>query len=158
MTVDAAVEPAGRSDEASAERRALGVASGAHVLHDGYTDLVWVALPIWQAEFGLSYAVVGLLRTIYSGALASLQIPAAAVAARLGAGAVLAAGTALAGLCYCLAGIGSGFALLVLALFLGGVGAATQHPIGSALVMRRHLRQPNVTRCPRGSGADAGAN
>jgi len=139
MTVDAAVEPAGRSDEASAkrgERRALGVASGAHVLHDGYTDLVWVALPIWQAEFGLSYAVVGLLRTIYSGALASLQIPAAAVAARLGAGAVLAAGTALAGLCYCLAGISSGFALLVLALFLGGVGAATQHPIGSALVMR----------------------
>ena len=99
MTVDAAVEPAGRSDEASAkrgERRTLGVASGAHVLHDGYTDLVWVALPIWQAEFGLSYAVVGLLRTIYSGALASLQIPAAAVAARLGAGAVLAAGTALA--------------------------------------------------------------
>jgi MFS transporter, FSR family, fosmidomycin resistance protein len=75
MTVDAAVEPAGRSDEASAkrgERRALGVASGAHGLHDGYTDLVWVALPIWQAEFGLSYAVVGLLRTIYSGALASL--------------------------------------------------------------------------------------
>jgi MFS transporter, FSR family, fosmidomycin resistance protein len=139
MTVDAAVEPAGRSDEASAkrgERRALGVASGAHVLHDGYTDLVWVALPIWQAEFGLSYAVVGLLRTIYSGALASLQIPAAAVAARLGAGAVLAAGTALAGLCYCLAGISSGFALLVMALFLGGVGAATQHPIGSALVMR----------------------
>ncbi len=139
MTVDAAVEPAGRSDEASAkrgERRALGVASGAHVLHDGYTDLVWVALPIWQAEFGLSYAVVGLLRTIYSGALASLQIPAAAVAARLGAGAVLAAGTALAGLSYCLAGISSGFALLVLALFLGGVGAATQHPIGSALVMR----------------------
>lgn len=139
MTVSAAVEPARRSDEASAkrgERRALGVAGGAHVLHDGYTDLVWVALPIWQAEFGLSYAVVGLLRTIYSGALASLQIPAAAVAARLGAGAVLAAGTALAGLCYVLAGIGSGFALLVLALFLGGVGAATQHPIASALVMR----------------------
>jgi len=35
-----------------------------------------------------------------------------------------------------LAGLSSGFALLVLALFLGGVGAATQHPIGSALVTR----------------------
>jgi FSR family fosmidomycin resistance protein-like MFS transporter len=68
------------------ERRALGVACGAHMLHDGYTDLVWVALPIWQAEFGLNYAVVGLLRTIYSGTtLASLQIPAAAIAARIGA-------------------------------------------------------------------------
>jgi hypothetical protein len=42
---------------------------------------------------------------------------------------VLAVGTALAGLCYCLAGISSGFPLLVLALLLGGIGAATQHPI-----------------------------
>src|SRR5262245_48106292 len=132
MTISTAVEPVRPSEEAAAkrgERRALGVACGAHMLHDGYTDLVWVALPIWQAEFGLNYAVVGLLRTIYSGTLASLQIPAAVVAARIGSGTVLAAGTALAGL-------SSGFALLVLALLLGGVGAATQHPIGSALVTR----------------------
>jgi MFS family permease len=68
--------------------------------------------------------------------LASLQIPAARVAERLGAGAVLALGTALSGLCYCLAGAGDGFWWLVAALFLGGLGAATQHPIGSALVTR----------------------
>ena len=48
---------------------------------------------------------------------------------------VLAAGTALAGLCYCLTGISSKFALLVLALLLGGIGAAP-HPIASALVTR----------------------
>jgi MFS family permease len=139
MTVSATAEPNRPSDEAApkqGEQRALGVASGAHVLHDGYTDLVWVALPIWQAEFGLSYAAVGLLRTIYSGTLASLQIPASIVAARIGAGAVLAAGTALAGLSYVLAGVTPEFSLLVVALLLGGVGAATQHPIGSALVTR----------------------
>ncbi len=139
MAVSGAVEAVRPSDEAGTkrdERRALGVACGAHILHDGYTDLVWVALPIWQAEFELNYAVVGLLRTTYSGTLASLQIPAAAVAARIGSGTVLAAGTALAGLCYCLAGLSSGFALLVFALLLGGIGAATQHPIGSALVTR----------------------
>ena len=59
MTISTAVEPVRPSDEAAAkrgERRALGVACGAHMLHDGYTDLVWVALPIWQAEFGLNYA------------------------------------------------------------------------------------------------------
>ena len=118
------------------ERRALGVACGAHVLHDGYTDLVWIALPIWQAEFTLSYAAVGLLRMIYSGTLASLQIPASLVARRRGGGLVLAIGTALSGLCYCIAGISHGFVWLLLALFLGGLGAATQHPIGSALVTR----------------------
>ncbi len=44
------------------ERRAMGVAGGAHALHDGYTDLIYVMLPIWQAEFGLSYAAIGALR------------------------------------------------------------------------------------------------
>src|SRR5262245_56459019 len=124
MTISTAVEPVEPSDKTAAkrgERRALGVACGAHLLHDGYTDLVWVALPIWQAEFGLNYAMVGLLRTIYSGTLASLQIPAAAIAARIGAGTVLSAGTALAGLCYCLAGLGSGLALLVLCCFWAGL-------------------------------------
>src|SRR6516165_5713309 len=140
MAISGADEAVRPSDEARTkrdERRALGVACGAHILHDGYTDLVWVALPIWQAEFGLNYAAVGLLRTVYSGTLASLQIPAASLGARIGAATVLAAGTALAGLCYCLAGISSKFALLVLALLLGGIGAATQHPIASALVTGR---------------------
>ena len=58
------------------------------------------------------------------------------LADRIGAPIVLAAGTALTGLCYILAGGSAGFPLLVAALFLGGLGAATQHPIGSALVAR----------------------
>ena len=32
----------------------MSVASGAHALHDGYTDLIYVMLPVWQAEFGLT--------------------------------------------------------------------------------------------------------
>src|SRR5262249_38247693 len=68
--------------------------------------------------------------------MASLQIPAAYIAERIGGGTVLAIGTALCGLCYCLVGIGDGFWPLVAALFLGGLGAATQHPIGSAIVTR----------------------
>ncbi|MFL5099290.1 MAG: MFS transporter [Xanthobacteraceae bacterium] len=118
------------------ERRALGVACGAHALHDGYTDLIWVALPIWQAEFALSYAATGFLRTMFSGTMAMFQIPASALAERFGGATVLAVGTALAGLCYALAGVSAGFALLVAALLLGGVGAATQHPLASALVAR----------------------
>jgi MFS transporter, FSR family, fosmidomycin resistance protein len=139
MTIAASIDPDRPADKAATkrrERRALGVACGAHALHDGYTDLIWVALPIWQAEFALSYAAVGLLRMIYSGTMASLQIPAAYIAGRVGSGTVLALGTGLCGLCYCLAGMGGGFWWLVAALFLGGLGAATQHPIGSALVTR----------------------
>jgi MFS transporter, FSR family, fosmidomycin resistance protein len=136
MPTAASIDPADEAPTKGRERRALGVACGAHALHDGYTDLIWVALPIWQAEFGLSYAAVGLLRMIYSGTMASLQIPAAHLAERIGGGTVLALGTGLCGLCYCLAGTGDDFRWLVAALFLGGLGAATQHPIGSALVTR----------------------
>lgn len=116
------------------ERRTLSVASGAHALHDGYTDLIYVMLPVWQAEFGLSYAAVGLLRGLFAGTMAGLQIPASLLADRIGPVVVLAGGTALAGLGYCLAGLSGSFAMLLLALLIGGVGASTQHPIASALV------------------------
>jgi MFS transporter, FSR family, fosmidomycin resistance protein len=127
------------------QRRAIGVACGAHALHDGYTDLIWLALPIWQAEFGLSYAAVGLLRTVFSGTMATLQIPSSLLAERIGVAAVLAAGTALAGLCYVLAGASAGFFLLMAALILGGLGASTQHPLASALVARAFAGPRSIT-------------
>ena len=118
------------------ERRAFGVACGAHALHDGYTDLVYIMLPIWQREFGISYAAVGLLRTCFSGALAALQIPSGLLSERYGTALVLALGTALVGVGYCIAGMSTGLAMLVVALLLGGLGASTQHPLASSLVAR----------------------
>src|SRR5437762_12788821 len=118
------------------ERRAAGVACSAHALHDGYTDLIYVMLPIWQKEFGLGYAELGLLRGLFSGAVAGFQIPAGLIAERLGTAPVLAFGTALAGTGYCLAGASAGFGLLVLALFVGGLGASAQHPLASTLMAR----------------------
>jgi FSR family fosmidomycin resistance protein-like MFS transporter len=118
------------------ERRTVGVACGAHALHDGFTDVIFVLLPIWQREFGLGYTEVGMLRGIYAGTMATFQIPAALLAERLGAAPVLALGTALAGIGYCLAGASTSLVLLVLALFVGGLGASAQHPLGSALVAR----------------------
>jgi FSR family fosmidomycin resistance protein-like MFS transporter len=124
VTVDAKAE----------ERRAAGVAFGAHALHDGYTDLVYVMLPIWQSEFGLGFAALGLMKTVFSGTLAAFQIPSGFLAERYGAPIVLALGTAMAGLGYCLAGLSNGVMLLVAALFVGGLGASTQHPLASNLI------------------------
>jgi FSR family fosmidomycin resistance protein-like MFS transporter len=118
------------------ERRAMGVAGGAHALHDGYTDLIYVMLPIWQAEFGLSYAAIGLLRGMFAGTMAGFQIPAGLLSERLGVPLVLAAGTALAGLGYCLAPLVGSYPGLVAILLIAGLGASTQHPLASALVAR----------------------
>ncbi|HKS61924.1 MAG TPA: MFS transporter [Xanthobacteraceae bacterium] len=118
------------------ERRAIGVASGAHALHDGYTDLIYVMLPIWQAEFGLSYAAIGLLRGVFAGTMAGFQIPAGRLSERLGTPLVLAAGTALAGFGYCLAPFVGSYPALIAVLLIAGLGASTQHPLASALVAR----------------------
>src|SRR5215475_4147767 len=135
--MSAATDDSTAPDPASAkatERRALTVACGAHALHDGYTDLVYVMLPIWQGEFGLGFAVLGAMKTIFSGTLAGFQIPAGLLAERFGATAVLALGTALAGLGYIFAGFSNSLSFLVAALFIGGLGASTQHPLASSLI------------------------
>ena len=115
-------------------RRTLGVCGGAHCLHDGFTDAIYVLLPIWQEALGLSLVQVGLLKSITSAALAGFQMPAGFLAERFGAKFILAAGTIVAGLGYILAGLAGGFIGLALALAVVGVGAAVQHPLSSALV------------------------
>jgi MFS transporter, FSR family, fosmidomycin resistance protein len=116
------------------ERRTMAVACGAHVLHDGYTDLLYVLLPLWQAEFGLGYAEVGLLRALYTGSMAGFQVPAGALAERIGGPLLLGLGTALVGAGYLLAGISAGFVMLTVALAIAGLGASVQHPIAANLV------------------------
>src|ERR1700730_6932801 len=76
--------------------RALGSACLAHIVHDGYTDLLYLLFPIWQREFALSFAAIGAMKTVFSGALALFQIPAARLAERVGERAVLTVGTLVA--------------------------------------------------------------
>jgi MFS transporter, FSR family, fosmidomycin resistance protein len=119
---------------AAPERRTMGVACGAHVLHDGYTDLLYILLPVWQAQFGLGYAEVGILRALFTGSMAGLQVPAGMLAERIGGPLVLGLGTALVGVGFLMAGVSAGYGMLAVALVLAGIGAAVQHPIAAHLV------------------------
>jgi len=119
-------------------RRTLVIAGMAHALHDGFTDLIYVMLPVWQAEFALSYSVLALLRGLYAGTMASLQLPASRLATKFGGRTVLALGTLVAALGYALTGFSGGLLGLGLCLALSGTGASTQHPIASAAVSRAY--------------------
>jgi MFS family permease len=116
----------------------LLAACSAHAIHDGLTDLIYVLLPVWQAQFAISYALVGLLRGAYSGMMAGFQLLASRAARRWGRVRLLVGGTALAGCAYLLAGQAGGLAALLLALLLGGLGASTQHPLASSMVADSH--------------------
>ena len=115
-------------------RRSLAAASGAHAVHDGLTDVIYVLLPIWQSQFAMSYALVGLLRGAYSGTMASFQLLIGRVARRWGRKELLVGGTALAGVAYLIAGTAGSLVALLFALVLGGLGASAQHPLASSLV------------------------
>lgn len=107
---------------------------GCHLLHDGLADTLYVFLPFWRESFSLSYAQVGLLVTLYFGALAAFQVPAAVLAERIGERRLLVVGTSVVGLGFLLLGGTGGFGGLLAVLFLAGLGSTVQHPLGAALV------------------------
>lgn len=124
--------------EPAPRRRALLAACGAHAVHDGLTDLIYVLLPIWQVQFGLSYAQIGVLRGAWSATMAAFQLLASRAARRFGRERLLIGGTVLIGVAYLLAGQAGGLIALLAALVLGGLGASTQHPLASSLVSDTH--------------------
>lgn len=123
---------------AETSKRTLWMACVAHALHDGYTDLAYVMLPVWQADFAMSYATLASLRGLYAGAMAGLQLPAGSLARQFGGRAVLVSGTLLAAAGFALAGASGGLAGVTGALLISGAGASTQHPIASGAVSRAY--------------------
>ncbi|NWD81718.1 MFS transporter [Pseudomonas reactans] len=121
-------------NDTSNRRRTLIAGCSAHAVHDGLTDVIYVLLPIWQAQFALSYAQIGLLRGAYSGMMAVFQLMASRAAKRWGRLSMLVGGTALAGAAYLMVGQATGLMMLLLALLLGGLGASTQHPLASSMI------------------------
>jgi FSR family fosmidomycin resistance protein-like MFS transporter len=126
------------SQETSRPLRTLTMAGLAHALHDGFTDMIYVLLPVWQTQFGLSYGALAALRGLYVGALAALQVPSGHLARRLNARTGLVLGTLLSAGGYTLAGFSGGLAGLCASLVLAGAGGSTQHPLASAAVSRAY--------------------
>src|SRR5436190_12476578 len=126
------------ADPARSARKTLSVCGATHALHDGFTDLLNVLYPLLQAQFALSYAAIGALKAVYSGAMASGQIPSGWLAGPLGNVTVLAAGSAAVALGYGIAGLTGSVLGVVIGLLLAGLGGSTQHPIASALVSSAH--------------------
>jgi len=82
--------------------------------------------------------MLGLLRGLYIGVMAALQLPAGWLAEKLGGRLVLVGGTALAALGFAFAGMSGGIIGLCAALALSGAGSSVQHPIASSAISRAY--------------------
>jgi MFS transporter, FSR family, fosmidomycin resistance protein len=129
-------------DDADVRNRAratLTTAAVAHCLHDGFADIIYVLLPLWAAEFRLTFVEVGIVRTAYSGAMALLQIPAGLLAERLGERPLLAAGTAVTAAGFVALGWwASSFVVVLAFLVASGAGSGFQHPLSSSIVSKAY--------------------
>lgn len=114
--------------------RSLLAACLTHALHDGYTDGLYAFLPVWQAQFGLSYAALAMVRALYYGTMGGLQIPADRVLRNWSPRASLILSTLLASAGLLLMALPLGFAGLCIGLVVAGIGSSIQHPRGSLLV------------------------
>jgi FSR family fosmidomycin resistance protein-like MFS transporter len=118
----------------SPQRRSLAGACLAHVLHDGYTDQLYALLPVWQSDFGLSYAGLAVVRSLYYGTMGGLQVPGNKLIARLSPRAALTLSTFVAAMGFLLMALPWGFPGLCAGLVLAGIGSSVQHPRASLLV------------------------
>jgi len=119
-------------------RAVLGTVSSIHFLHDGFSETLYVFLPLWAREFGLTFAQVGLIRSAYTGGMAAFQIPAGFLAERWGERRLLAAGTAVTAAGFIAAGWAGGFVPLLILLLAAGLGSGVQHPLSSSLVSKAY--------------------
>lgn len=121
-------------DEQKRARSVLATCCGAHTLHDGLADLLYVLLPVLAQAFGLNYSQVGLIRSANKAAMAVLQLPAGLLAERLGERRLLAFGTICAGISYIWLGFAPGFISILIVLFIAGAGSSFQHPLSSSII------------------------
>lgn len=120
------------------KRRNLLAACLAHALHDGYVDGLYAFLPVWQAQFGLSYAMLAVVRALYSATMGSLQISADRVLRNVSPRAALIWSTILASAGFLIMALPLGFPGLCIGLVVAGIGSSVQHPRASMLVINSY--------------------
>ena len=119
-------------------RRTLLFGSAMHVWSDLYFALLIPLLIFIQEDMDLSYTEVGLLRSVFSGASAVLQIPAGILAEGVGEFWLLVLGNVWVAAGLVAMALSPVFVVLLVTSFVGGLGGGAQHPLASSMVSRAY--------------------
>jgi MFS family permease len=124
-------------------RSVLATAGAMHFVHDGFSEILYVLLPVWAGEFRLSLWQVGFIRSAYTGGMAAFQIPAGILAERFGERRLLMLGTLVTACVFIVVAAGANsFIPLLLLLTLAGLGSGVQHPLSSSVVAKAYEDGP----------------
>ena len=116
------------------DRKRVGILALGHAIVDSYGGFLAALLPRLVDKLDISYTLAGLLVTIVTISSSLAQPLYGYWSDRMRRGYLLVAGPALAALFWSAIGFAPNYASLVVLLILGGVGVASFHPQGAALV------------------------
>jgi MFS family permease len=114
----------------------LWVCSALHCVNDAFFAVIFPLLPLLAVDLDLSYAEVGLVKSLFSGASSAFQLPIGLLAERWGEYALLVGGNAWVAGGLIGMGLAASYLPLLALTVLGGLGGNTQHPLAAALVSR----------------------
>lgn len=123
------------------DARVIGWVSIAHTLSHFFQLILPPFFPLIVVEFGLSYAAMGLVMTVFFVVSGLAQTPAGFMVDRFGARRMIVAGLICMASGPLIASMAAGLPLLVLAAALGGLGNSVFHPADLALINRKVSRE-----------------
>ncbi|MEF8842987.1 MAG: MFS transporter [Haloarculaceae archaeon] len=106
----------------------------AHGVNEFYSVALPPILPLLVGDFAISYAEAGALLTVFYVTYSVFQLPAGALADRIGQRWILAVGMFVLSAGILLAAGAQDYRTLVLAEALAGLGGSTYHPAGMSLI------------------------
>ncbi len=114
----------------------LAACSGMHVVNDALFAGLYPLLPLLAVDLGLSYAEVGAIKTVYTGAAGLFQVPAGLAAERWGEQLLLGLGTAWVGAGLVGMTLSASFGALLALSVVAGLGGNFQHPAAASVISR----------------------
>jgi MFS family permease len=122
----------------SAERKryaaVMAMIGSGHAVSHFYLLALPPLFPLLKAEFGVSYAALGLLVTVFNIATGLIQVPAGILVDRIGARPVLLTGLVLSGLGIGLIGLADHYWLVLCLVVVAGIGNSVFHPADYAIL------------------------
>lgn len=114
--------------------KVLGLVGMAHFFAHFYVIVLPPLFPLLTGELGISYLALGGLLTAANVTTSIFQVPIGFLVDRFGPRPILVAGLALMGGAVALAGLAPGYAVLLAAMVLLGLGNAVFHPADYAVM------------------------
>ena len=116
------------------DARVLGPVGGAHFLSHYLIFLLPPILPLLKADFGVGYAALGLIMTVYNLSSGLTHVPMGFLVDRFGALRLLLYGVAVSTIAYVCMGAFAGYTAMLVLAVIAGIANSVYHPADYALL------------------------